>query len=54
MYLITLVIETIAPVIFKEAAERIIKEILKRKSERKTPSIKKYQKNYSIRIKGSY
>jgi len=44
MDLITLVIETIASVIFKEAAERIIKEILKGKSERKTPSIKKYQK----------
>ena len=42
--LVKLVIEAIASVIFKEAAERSIKEILKRKSERKTPLIKKYQK----------
>jgi len=49
--LITLVIETIASLIFKEAAEKSIKEILKRKSERKTSSLKNNQKNYSLNIK---
>lgn len=51
MYLIKLVMETIASLIFKKAAERSIKEILRRKSKRKTPSLRNNQKKIFVKNK---